>query len=268
MGNVLEAMNKGSKQNTDKVFKGKAKIEPVKVSSHQRKELKVLDSKDVDYSPSLVVWHKPCGKISEQYRVLRNRLLAYYKDRPFAVMVTSAQAGEGKTVTCLNLAFSLASLEECRTIVVDCDFRRRKMGKMLGNNVPIGLADVLKGKATVDEVVRPTPYSNVSVIMAGKAENGDMEELISRAELDDVVRHLRRHYDFVLFDTPPVNAVSDAGVIGRVAGEALLVLRMNKTRRESVKAAIEHLEPLHVKIAGLVLTGQKYFIPNYLYRCS
>ena len=108
----------------------------------------------------------------------------------------------------------------------------------------------------------------MSAVFAGKTSVEEVGGLVSRPELDDMVRYLQRNYDYVLFDTPPVNTLSDAGVVGRVAGEALVVVRMNRTRRESVREAIRHLEAVSVKIAGLVLTRQKYYIPRYLYRYS
>jgi len=117
-------------------------------------------------------------------------------------------------------------------------------------------------------VIRPTPFPNLSVVLAGKTTRAEACELLSKPELDDMVRYLKRTYEHILFDTPPANMLCDAGAVGRVAGEALLVVRMNRTRRESVMEAVRHFEAVKVNVAGLVLTGQKYFIPNYLYRYS
>jgi len=270
MGNVLEAIQKSQQQTpkppADPRSKNAAPA-PVPVL-RGRDPLPTVPAKTVKYDSALVAWHRRNGRMSEQYRALRTHLLAHYHDKPFALIVTSAQSGEGKTVTCLNLAFTLAGMQECRTVVVDCDFRKGAVASMLCDPAERGLADVLRGEATPEEVIQPTPFPNLSVILTGKTSADEVGGLVSRQELDDLTRHLRRSYDHVLFDTPPVNTLSDAGVVGRVAGESLLVVRMSKTRRESVRRAIRHLEAVNVKIAGLVLTNQKYYIPNYLYRYS
>jgi capsular exopolysaccharide synthesis family protein len=269
MGHVSEAMKKSKHE----YFPPSQQDETGKVTSvvkavpPKRKPLPVMKTQTARYSPALVVWHDQSGNITEQYRSLRTHLLAHYKDKPFALVVTSAQSGEGKTITCLNLAFSLGAIRECRTVVVDCDFRKSGVAKALRDKGPRGVADVLRGKATTPQVIRPTTYPNVSVILSGRPSREDAG-LTSRPELDEMLRYLRRHYDYVLFDTPPVNALSDAGVVGRVAGDALLVVRMNQTRRESVRTAIRHLKSLDVRITGVVLAQQKYYIPGYLYRYS
>ncbi|MCE5276579.1 MAG: CpsD/CapB family tyrosine-protein kinase [Planctomycetaceae bacterium] len=239
-----------------------ADVTPVKP---RRKTAPVIDESQVQYSKSLVAWHDRTGRVAEQYRALRTQLIAHFKDKPFAAIVTSAQSGEGKTITCLNLALSLAGLKDSRTVVVDCDFRRSTVSAMLHDTSSKGLADVLRGQATINDVMRPTPYPNFSVVLAGRSSQEEAPELMARGELDDVVHHLQKNFDYVLFDTPPINALSDAAMMGRLTGEALLVVRMNKTQREAVHAALHRLEPLRVRVAGLVLVGQKYLVPHYLY---
>jgi Mrp family chromosome partitioning ATPase len=104
------------------------------------------------------------------------------------------------------------------------------------------------------------------VLPSGEARGDEVGELVTRPEMDEMTADLRRRYDYVLFDTPPMNVVAETGMIGRSVGEALLVVRMNKTRRESVEKAIRLLHSANVKLAGLVLTHRTYQIPEYLYR--
>jgi Mrp family chromosome partitioning ATPase len=85
--------------------------------------------------------------------------------------------------------------------------------------------------------------------------------------LDEIVSELRRQYEYVIFDTPPINVASDAGILGKAVGDALLIVRMNKTGRESVEEAIRLLHAANVKLPGIILTHHpKYDIPNYRYR--
>jgi len=220
------------------------------------------------YDPSLCVYRDRGGRVAEEYRALRTNLLASCADQKFCFVVTSAVGGEGKTLTCVNLGFVMAERRDYRTVLVDFDFRRPKMARLLRLDAEPGMAQVLRGQATLEDVVRPTAMDNLFAIPAGKVGAKDLGELVTRPELSEAVAELRSKYDYVLIDTPPVNWVSEVGVIGGVVGEALLVVRMNKTHRESVEKAIGLLHAANVDVAGMVLTHHKYYIPSYLYRYS
>ncbi len=225
-------------------------------------------SDDGRSSELLVVHHDRGGAITEEYRSLRTNLLAQCPDGRFCYLVTSANAGEGKTVTCLNLGLVMAEYVDSRTIVIDCDLRKGRMAGLLGVDRSPGMADLLRGSATLKECIQPTGCNNLFFVPAGKTSRTETGELLGRPELDEIVSELRRQYDYVIFDTPPINIAADAGVLGRAAGEALIVVRMNKTRRESVMKTIRLLHAANVKLSGIVLTHRKYYIPNYLYRYS
>jgi len=220
------------------------------------------------YAQALVPHHDRGGATAEEYRALRTNLLAQYSDERFCVLVTSAEAGEGKTVSTLNLALVLAERQERRTIVIDADLRKRTVASLLRIENSPGLADVLRGGTRLESVVRPTAYHNLFVIPAGQSKQAEVGELLGRPELEEAVAELRQQYDYCLFDTPPITIASDAGMLGRATREALLVVRMNKTRRESVDRAIGLLHAANVKPIGMILTHQRYYIPNYLYRYS
>jgi Mrp family chromosome partitioning ATPase len=243
------------------------------------------------YAPELVAHNDRGGSQAEEYRALRTNLIAQHEDERFCLLVTSAEAAEGKTVTCLNLGFVLAELPDRHTIIVDCDLqekrskaRKTKSGKgkvhdLLGMEPTPGVADVLRGEAAPEDAIRPTVCDNLFVMPAGVVRQVEVGELISRPELEDLVARLRKDYDYVLLDTPPIRVVgsrrgrddksisySTAGILGRTAKEALLVVRMNKTRQESVEAAIRQLHSASVRPVGLVLTHQRHIIPDFLYR--
>jgi capsular exopolysaccharide synthesis family protein len=221
-----------------------------------------------NYSSVLMPHHDRGGQIAEQYRSLRTNLLARYADERFSTLITSAEAGEGKTVTCVNLAMVLSERQERRTVIVDCDLRRSKVASLLKLPAARGLTDLLRGTCRISDVVQATAYPNLSVVQAGQAKYEEIGELVHRPELDEIIAELRQQYDYVLVDTPPINTVSDAGVIGRAVNDALLVVRMNRTHKESVERAMRLLSAANVKITGIVLTHQEYYIPHYLYRYS
>jgi len=230
------------------------------------------------YAPELVAHCDRGGRLAEEYRALRTNLLAQYEDNRFCILVTSSQGGEGKTVTTLNLGFVLAELPDRRTIIVDCDLQKGHVNTMLGMPATPGLVNVLRGEATLENAVRETTCENLFVLTAGEVEQEEVGELLGRPELEELVENLRREYDFVLIDTPPIRVAgaprryrrsisySTAGILGRTAKDAILVVRMNKTRRESVEAALRQLKSAKVRPVGLVLTHQRHVIPEFLYR--
>jgi len=217
------------------------------------------------YAPELLAHHERGGAIAEDFRGLRTSLLAQYSDERFCVLVTSAEKGEGKTVACLNLALVLAERQERRTVVVDCDLRARRVAKpMRIANAP-GVADLLRGAARVEDVLRKTAYPNLFVIPAGEAGKGEVGDLLHRPELQETFNALRRQYDYVLLDTPPVVVAPDACMLGPAVTDALIIVRMYKTRRETVDSAIRLLHAANIKAIGVVLTHRRYYIPKVLY---
>jgi capsular exopolysaccharide synthesis family protein len=217
------------------------------------------------YAPELCAHYERGGAIAEDFRGLRTSLLAQYPDERFCVLVTSAEKGEGKTVACLNLALVLAERQERRTVVVDCDLRARRMAKLMRIANAPGVADLLRGAARVEDVVRKTAYPNLFLIPAGEAGKGEVGDLLHRPELQETFNALRRQYDYVLFDTPPVVVAPDACMLGPAVTDALIIVRMYKTRRETVDSAIRLLHAANIKPVGVVLTHRQHFIPGVLY---
>ena len=268
MGNVSDAMKKHQAEQAAKAAAGgpepapaedAAQPEPTPEPQRRHRHSRVILN---GYSPKLVAHHKRGSPLAEEYRELRTSLLAQYKDERFCLLVTSAKPEEGKTVTCLNLGIVLAERQEYRTAVVDCDLRWRKgkkgkkgkIASLLRSEQGPGMADLLRGTATLEDVLQPTSYPNLLVVPAGQAETEEVGELLAKQELEEIVGQLRRDFDHVLLDTPPVNVVSDAGIIGRAVREALLVVRMYGTDRESVDEAIRLLHSANVKPVGVILT--------------
>lgn len=209
------------------------------------------------YSRFLVVHHDRDGKNAEEYRAIRTSLFARYGEDRISLVVTSAEPGEGKTVTSLNLGLVLAERRDRRTVVVDLDLRHNRMAQLLGTSASPGVADVLSGRADLADIIQPTEYPNLFFIPGGRMDGHPAGELLGRAELKAMMDRLRDDYDYALFDTPAVNWYSDAGVAGLAAGEALLVVRLNKTPQEKVEQAIRQLRTANVAVVGMVMTHGK-----------
>lgn len=212
---------------------------------------------DANYASCLAVHHDRGGKVAEEYRALRTNLLSKYRDDRFCFMVASAEAGEGKTITCLNLGLIMAERLDRRTVVVDYNLRDGSMARLLGADQGPGIADVLLGSATLDDVIQPTAYPNLFFIPAGRACADRAGELMSRSAVKQSIDQLKNTYDYVLLDTPAVNTYSDAAITGLAANDALLVVRMNKTPRESVEHAMLSLQATNINIVGMLLTHRR-----------
>lgn len=279
MSHVWDAMKKHAEESSEeqKVDKSSANAPvqaPPPVGHEPSRSVKTSEPLKIPvqipdkYAEILTTYHDRGGPITEQFRALRTHLLAHYGEKRFSAIITSAEADEGKTVTCLNLGIVLAERPERTTIVVDGDLRKGNVASYLNIAKSPGMADLIRGTATIEAVARPTVYSNLFVIPAGEARLNEVGELMGRPELKEIGAELRQKYDYILLDTPPVNRAADAGMLGQVVDGALLVVHMNKTHRESVERAIRLLHASNITVAGLILTHQKFYIPNYLYRYS
>ncbi len=218
------------------------------------------------YFPDLAVaYHDPAGQVAEEYRALRTNLLASHPDGNVSCIVTSARSGEGKTVTCMNLAMVMAERENTQTVLVDCNLREARLSSMMRMSSGPGVANLLRGEATLQEAIQPTTYPSLFCISAGENYR-NFSLLLATQPLSDLIAGLRKHFNHVIIDTPAINVATDAAVVGSVVREALLVVRMYKTPRESVDRAIRQLRASHVGVSGLVLTDRRFFIPDALYR--
>jgi len=220
------------------------------------------------FSPSLVAHYDRGGMVTEQYRVIRTNLMAKFPEHRFCTMITSAEPNEGKTATTLNLGLILAESQDCRTVVVDCDLRKGRVASFLGVKRGPGFVDVVRGQAKLKDVLRSTEYPGLDILTSGQIQPSEIGELLTRPEVPELLNELRQRYNFVLVDTPPVNEISDAAIVGRHVYGALLAVSMFKTHRESVRRAIRMLRAVNIEVLGMILTKQKYYIPRYLYRYS
>ena len=205
--------------------------------------------------PHVVVFHEPQSVPAEQFRGLRNSLVSLNSDRaPRVIAVTSALRGEGKSVAIANLACTLVELRETRVILVDADLRDPSIETLLGVAPGPGLCEVLSGRLPLDQAIRGTFLRGLSLLGPGEATEASAEFLAS-GRLKPVLDALKETYHYILVDTPPALAVTDAGVVGRSADGILLVVRLESTPRARVEQAIAILENLGGNVFGTFLTG-------------
>jgi len=198
---------------------------------------------------------KPGSFEAEQYRVLRHALEVLRRERGVRVVaVTSPVAGDGKTVTSVNLAGSLASAPGARVLLVDADLRRPSVARCLGiedrnGNVP-GLVDaIVEPGYELDIMVRRRSPFNMAVLPAGPRPNMSYE-ILQSPRLGELLDEARGSYDFVILDTPPLLLVPDARLIARWVDGFLMVMSAHHTPRKLLEEALNVVDP--GKLLGLV----------------
>lgn len=201
---------------------------------------------------TLFVAHHPSSAQAEGMRRLRTNLTYVGLVNGIgSVVVTSAVTGEGKSSIALNLAQSMAD-SGVRTLLVDADLRRPAVADYLGLEGQVGLTTVLIGQASLGDAVQVWGTSGLSVLPSGDLPPNPGELLASEA-MRSLVARLSQAYEFVVFDSPPVQPVADAIVLGKEVGGVLVVVESGKSRQVQLKESLEALQRVKVNLIGIVL---------------
>jgi non-specific protein-tyrosine kinase len=201
--------------------------------------------------PLLVAAIAPHSAIAEQYRSLRARISHREETLPLrTLMVTSPSAGEGKSLTVANLALTMSQEFQRRVVLVDADFRGCAVHSLFGLSASPGLAELLAGEATLDEVMVQLPDYRLTIIPAGRTPQFPTELLGSTA-MRRVVDALRARFDRVLFDVPAVMPLADVGTFAPLADGVLMVVRAGVTQRPALEQALSVFD--EQKVIGVVL---------------
>jgi succinoglycan biosynthesis transport protein ExoP len=215
----------------------------------------------------LVAQHLPKSQMSEAFRALRTALLLSQADRPpQVILVTSALPREGKTTAAANLAVTLAQLGD-KTVLVDADLRKPGVGRLLnlGSAKYPGLSSYLAGVSTLDVVTVPHPViPNLAAIPTGPLPPNPAD-LLSSHRLVEAIVELRKKYKFVVIDSPPIMAATDAVILSVQTDGVLLVVRSGQTPKEAFTRARELLVSVKAPMLGVVLNAVDSSAPDYYY---
>lgn len=179
------------------------------------------------------------------------------------ILITSTIPGEGKSFTTTNLALTFASHGE-RVVVVDCDLRKPNIHKSFRVENARGVIDVCGGKATIDDVVLRQVQPNLDVIPAGGRAKSPTQVLNSKG-FESMLADLRKNYDRIFIDTPPLAAVSDALVILPLVDGSIFTIFFNKVRRKAAQFCARRLLEANVPSFGAVLNGLNLAVSGYYY---
>jgi len=206
-------------------------------------------------SRDLYVLTHPKSAVAECCRAIRTSILFMTPDKPAkTLLVTSAGPQEGKTTTAINLAITLA-LSGMRVLLVDTDMRRPRLHKAFGvPATPDGVSKAIVGDANALELVRETGIPNLFLLPCG-AIPPNPAELLHAERFHQVVNELAAQYDRVIFDSPPIGAVTDAAILSRLTMGTLLVARTGVTSKDALVRARRALGANEVNILGCIMNA-------------
>ncbi len=195
-------------------------------------------------------------QITEAYKKARTNLVySIIKKGCKKIIFTSPFKSEGKTTTTINVAIALSQQKNTRVLVIDCDLRRPTTHTYFGlKGDEKGLANFLNDECTLEEAVSKTNNENLDLITFG-AIPPNPSELLSSDSMAEMLEKLEEKYDYIIFDTPPVNMVVDVIPLLRLSDGTVLVVKHNSSTYPELKSAVDTLRRNHAKILGIIVNG-------------
>jgi len=233
----------------------------------QRTPLRAVENPDDKPAGIELIPHTDArSPISESYRAFRTSLLLASAKSPKVIVITSSFAREGKTTTSVNLATVLAQMGK-PVLLADADLRRPRLQKVFRGKMNLGLVNYLAANIPLDDVIQPTDVPNLSVILSGPIPPNP-SELLASDRMKHLIEELRSKYAFVIFDSPPMLAVTDAIVLAAHADGVVLTVHGGQTPRELVQRSAEKLRQANIPVLGAILNNLDLKQYGYTYRKS
>ena len=218
---------------------------------------KISKKKLLDSKRKLITKYDPKSPISEQYRTIRTNVLFSSVDEEIrTLMVTSSGPGEGKSTTAANLAVVFA--QQGKTVLlIDADLRKPTVHYTFNLINTIGLTSVLTNQSSLREAVQKSDESKLYILPSGPIPPNPSELLGSKAMQQFIIEKALEEFDIVIFDTPPVLAVTDAQILANLCQGTLLVASSGSTEKDNLVKTKELLSATKGKILGIVLNNRK-----------
>ncbi|WP_444684994.1 CpsD/CapB family tyrosine-protein kinase [Alkalicoccus luteus] len=217
-----------------------------------------------DKQRALITEFQKRSPISEQYRTLRTNIQFASIDKPVrSILVTSSSPGEGKSTTVANLSIVLAQ-QDNKVLLVDTDLRKPTVHFSFQVPNQAGFTNVLTNQSTFDDMVFETSIANLDVLPSGPLPPNP-SELLGSQRMKQFMQHVKDRYDYVIFDAPPVNAVTDAQILAGHTDGVVLVIRSGKTEEDHAERAVESLKKVDANLIGAVLNDRQMEQSQYYY---
>lgn len=231
------------------------------ISEKSGEEMVTMKDEKTKISARLISHYAPKSPVAESYRTFRTNVMAKKKPGSLSMVITSSGASEGKSTTIANLAITLAQMKS-KVCLVDFDLRRPMVHNIFELERNNGSSDYLADdQKTLSSIVKSTNIENLFVITSGIIPPNP-SELIASNRTDQLIEEAKNMFDFVLFDMPPVIAVTDAMIMAKKVDMLALVIRVNNTEKAVVQRTKSMLENIGIQITGIVVNGiihEKYY---------
>lgn len=211
---------------------------------------------------SLISHYNPQEVTAEQYRLIRTNILFSAIDQEIkSILVTSPEPADGKSTTAANLSIVLAQQGK-KVLLVDSDLRRPSIHYSFQVSNLVGLTNVLRKEKKLVDAISVTHVPNLEVLTCGDIPPNP-SELLNTLAMENLMKELEEIYDFVVYDTPPVIAVTDAQIIANRCDGVVMVVASGKTHRDRALWAKEQLEKAKSRILGVVINGVETKASDY-----
>ncbi|WP_367646895.1 GumC family protein [Ruegeria arenilitoris] len=197
---------------------------------------------------------QPYTEYVEALRAISYRLLTKNNDQPVVVAITSSIPGEGKTLISMALALFHAHFYEKRQILIDCDLRRSQLSRILQGDDYLDLGDYLLGRASASDVIQPDPVYNLDLIPSHGSQSVG-PDILSGDRFKELIENLKKEYDIIILDTPPITPVQDISMISHSCDEVFFVVSRIKSTRELVTNALKKLRSLDITVSGIIFNA-------------
>jgi protein-tyrosine kinase len=242
MGRMFDALKKAEREKNPEL-----KVDSPKTTQEDI----VLDSK-------MVSFFEPSSMAAEQFRRLRSYIIKPgMENTPKTILITSAMAGEGKSLIAINFAISIAAELHSYALLVDCDLRNPTISRWFGFDEANGLSNYLAGQAELPDILVKTPVDKLSIIPGGALQENPAE-LIGSNKMKSLVADLKTRYAdrYIILDSSPLLATTEPSVLNEMVDGIMIVIKAGVTPRESVQQAIKLLDKK--KIIGVVLNDLEF----------
>lgn len=227
-------------------------------------ESKAFDSKS-HTKPYIPASFKLPRYVVEEYHRMKHALLPTSPDKEMkTIMFFSSTEGDGASTTLINFAVTLAS-EGDKVLLVDANLRNPSLHDPLCVERKTGLAELISENKKLEDVVKKTPVHNLSVVTAGGPHTSP-SSIFESSLLDTLIKQMKTKADWVLFDSPPINAYNDSRTLATKVDGVVMVVQAEKTRWEVAQNARQRMEHDNVNILGVVLNKRKMHIPGWAYK--
>jgi len=246
MSRIEKAMEKAAQKRSETVTPC---TEPIQkqygASAHIPPDPESIKEKMCPQNPYLVNLNDPYSPIGEEFRKLKSSLVKLTNGEKFknTIMVTSAVPHEGKSITALNLAISLAEEYDHTVLLIDSDLRRPSIHSYLDMEQRSGFADCLLGEANIGDTIIPTGIGKLSIITAGR-EIPNPVEMFNSQKMVALIKELKHRYSdrYIIFDTPPVLPFAEARTLAHLVDGVLFVVKERLASQKDIKDALEALK--------------------------